>query len=59
MQKFHEYKKDYEPYRALGPLCGVFDSDAEKLNHRLDMYGFDTISAGGVVSGSWSACPKT
>jgi glyceraldehyde-3-phosphate dehydrogenase (ferredoxin) len=46
-----EYKKDYEPYQALGPLCGVFDQrSAEKLNHHADMYGFDAISAGGVVS---------
>ena len=51
-KKFHEnYKKDYEPYQALGPLCGVFDQRAaEKLNHHADMYGFDAISAGGVVS---------
>ncbi len=46
-----EYKKDYEPYQALGPLCGVFDQRAaEKLNHHSDMYGLDAISAGGVVA---------
>ncbi len=46
-----EYKKDYEPYQALGPLSGVFDQRAaEKLNHHSDMYGFDAISAGGVVA---------
>jgi glyceraldehyde-3-phosphate dehydrogenase (ferredoxin) len=45
------YKKDYEPYQALGPLCGVFDQrSAEILNHHADMYGFDAISAGGVIS---------
>jgi glyceraldehyde-3-phosphate dehydrogenase (ferredoxin) len=46
-----EYKKDYEPYQALGPLSGVFDQRAaEKLNHHADMYGFDAISVGGVVA---------
>lgn len=46
-----EFKKDYEPYQAMGPLCGVFDQRAaEKLNHRADMYGFDAISAGGVLA---------
>jgi len=51
-KKMHgEYKKDYEPYQAMGPLCGIFDQRAaEKLNHRADMYGFDAISAGGVLS---------
>lgn len=48
---YGEYKKDYEPYQAMGPLAGVFDQRAaEKLNHHADMYGFDAISAGGVVS---------
>lgn len=46
-----EYKKDYEPYQTMGPLSGIFDQRAaEKLNHRADMYGFDAISAGGVVA---------
>ena len=46
-----EYKKDYEPYQAMGPLAGVFDQRAaEKLTHHADMYGFDAISVGGVVS---------
>jgi glyceraldehyde-3-phosphate dehydrogenase (ferredoxin) len=46
-----EYKKDYEPYQAMGPLAGIFDQRAaEKLNHRADTYGFDAISVGGVVS---------
>lgn len=48
---YGEYKKDYEPYQAMGPLAGIFDQRAaEKLNHHADMYGFDAISAGGVVS---------
>ncbi|MBN2440357.1 MAG: hypothetical protein JXJ04_03400 [Spirochaetales bacterium] len=47
----NEYKKDYEPYQSLGPLCGIFDQRAaEKLNHHSDMYGFDAISIGGVLS---------
>jgi len=46
-----EFKKDYEPYQALGPLCGIFDQRAaEKLNHTADTLGFDAISAGGIIS---------
>ncbi len=45
------YKKDYEPYQTMGPLSGIFDQRAaEKLNHHADMYGFDAISVGGVLS---------
>jgi glyceraldehyde-3-phosphate dehydrogenase (ferredoxin) len=51
-KKMHgEFKKDYEPYQVMGPLSGIFDQRAaEKLNHHSDMYGFDAISAGGVIS---------
>ncbi|MBD3237152.1 MAG: aldehyde ferredoxin oxidoreductase [Candidatus Eisenbacteria bacterium] len=46
-----EFKKDYEPYQALGPLCGVFDQRAaERLTHHADRLGFDAISVGGVVA---------
>jgi glyceraldehyde-3-phosphate dehydrogenase (ferredoxin) len=46
-----EYKKDFEPYEALGPNCGIFDQRAaEKLNHYVDAMGFDAIQAGGLVS---------
>lgn len=46
-----EFKKDYEPYQAMGPLCGIFDQRAaEKLNHHADTLGFDAISVGGVLS---------
>lgn len=46
-----DFKKDYEPYQTMGPLSGIFDQRAaEKLNHQADMYGFDAISVGGVVS---------
>ncbi len=45
------YKKDYEPYQTMGPLCGVFDQRAaEKLAHYADISGFDAISVGGVLS---------
>jgi glyceraldehyde-3-phosphate dehydrogenase (ferredoxin) len=46
-----EHKKDYEPYQTMGPLCGVFDQRAaERLNRHADRYGFDGISAGGVLA---------
>jgi glyceraldehyde-3-phosphate dehydrogenase (ferredoxin) len=46
-----KFKKDYEPYQAMGPLAGVFDQRAaEKLVHHADTYGFDAISIGGIVS---------
>jgi glyceraldehyde-3-phosphate dehydrogenase (ferredoxin) len=46
-----KFKKDFEPYQAMGPLCGIFDQRAaEKLNHHNDMYGFDAISSGGLIS---------
>jgi glyceraldehyde-3-phosphate dehydrogenase (ferredoxin) len=45
------YKKDYEPYQTMGPLCGIFDQrGAEKLNHHCDALGFDAISGGGVLA---------
>lgn len=45
------YKKDYEPYQTMGPLCGVFDQRAaERLVGHADMLGFDSISVGGVLS---------
>jgi len=46
-----KFKKDYEPYQALGPLCGVFDQRAaEELNHFVDSLGLDAIQIGGTVS---------
>jgi len=45
------YKKDYEPYQTMGPLCGVFDHRAaEQLNHHADQLGYDAISVGGTLS---------
>lgn len=51
-KKLHgEFKKDYEPYQTMGPLCGIFDQRAaERLNARADRYGFDAISIGGVLA---------
>ncbi len=44
------YKKDYEPYMALGPQCGVFDQRAaEELNHFIDALGIDAIQMGGTI----------
>jgi glyceraldehyde-3-phosphate dehydrogenase (ferredoxin) len=46
-----EFKKDYEPYQTMGPLCGIFDQRAaEKLNHHCDAMGFDAISGGGLLA---------
>jgi glyceraldehyde-3-phosphate dehydrogenase (ferredoxin) len=45
------YKKDYEPYQTMGPLCGIFDQRAaERLNHHADRLGFDAISVGGILA---------
>lgn len=46
-----EHKKDYEPYAALGPNCGIFDQRAaEKVNKLADTLGVDAIQAGGTVA---------
>jgi glyceraldehyde-3-phosphate dehydrogenase (ferredoxin) len=45
------YKKDYEPYHALGPQIGVFDQRAaEHINHFVDAMGCDAIQMGGTVA---------
>ncbi len=45
------YKKDYEPYHALGPQVGVFDQRAaELLNDYVDAMGFDSIQTGGTLA---------
>ena len=45
------FKKDYEPYQTMGPLCGIFDQRAaEQLNHHADQLGFDAISVGGTLA---------
>lgn len=46
-----EFKKDYEPYEALGPNCGIFDQRAaEKVNKFVDTMGLDSIQTGGNVA---------
>ncbi len=46
-----KYKKDYEPYHALGPQCGVFDQRAaEILNDHADAMGLDAIQVGGTLA---------
>jgi glyceraldehyde-3-phosphate dehydrogenase (ferredoxin) len=46
-----QYKKDYEPYHALGPQVGVFDQRAaEVLNDHADAMGFDAIQLGGTLA---------
>ncbi len=48
---FDIYKKDYEPYHALGPQIGVFDQRAaEMINDYGDSMGFDAIQVGGTVA---------
>jgi glyceraldehyde-3-phosphate dehydrogenase (ferredoxin) len=51
-KKMHgKFKKDYEPYQTMGPLCGIFDQRAaELLNHHADTLGFDAISVGGILA---------
>lgn len=51
-KKLHgRYKKDYEPYHALGPQLGVFDQRAaELLNEHADAMGFDAIQLGGTLA---------
>ncbi len=45
------YKKDYEPYHALGPQIGVFDQRAaELINHHVDALGYDAIQVGGMLA---------
>lgn len=45
------YKKDYEPYQAIGPNCGIVDQRAaEKAVGLCDAMGFDSIQVGGVLS---------
>jgi glyceraldehyde-3-phosphate dehydrogenase (ferredoxin) len=46
-----KYKKDYEPYQALGPQTGIFDQRAaEILNDHVDAMGLDAIQTGGYVA---------
>jgi len=63
---YGKYKKDYEPYQALGPQLGIFDQRAaEQINDHVDAMGFDAIQMGGMLawmfecltSGAFPAAP--
>ena len=48
---YHEHKKDYEPYEAMGPNSGIFDQRAaEKAVKEVEVMGFDAIEFGNVSS---------
>jgi glyceraldehyde-3-phosphate dehydrogenase (ferredoxin) len=48
---YHEHKKDYEPYEALGPNAGIFDQRAaERVVKEVEVLGFDAIEFGNVSS---------
>jgi len=48
---YHEHKKDYEPYEAMGPNSGIFDQRAaEKAVKEVEVMGFDAIEFGNVNS---------
>lgn len=48
---YHEHKKDYEPYEALGPNSGIFDQRAaEKAVKEVEVMGFDAIEFGNMSS---------
>ncbi len=44
-------KRDYEPYEANGPNCGIFDLNfSEKLVEEIDTLGFDAIETGNMIA---------
>jgi aldehyde:ferredoxin oxidoreductase len=46
-----EQRLEYETLFALGPLCGIKDPEAVlEAAHLCDLYGLDTISAGGTLA---------
>ena len=48
---YHEHKKDYEPYEAMGPNSGIFDQRAaEEAVKEVEVMGFDAIEFGNVGS---------
>ncbi len=48
---FGPYRKDFEPYQALGPNLGIFDQRAAELvNEAVDSAGLDAIQTGGLLS---------
>ncbi|HXG52939.1 MAG TPA: aldehyde ferredoxin oxidoreductase family protein [candidate division Zixibacteria bacterium] len=54
-----EQRLEYESLFALGPLCGIEDPQAVLEAARLcDLYGLDTISAGGTVAWAMECAEK-
>jgi aldehyde:ferredoxin oxidoreductase len=54
-----EQRLEYETLFALGPLCGIKDPDAVlQAAHLCDLYGLDTISAGGTLSWAMECSEK-
>lgn len=54
-----EYKKDYEPYQALGPNSGIFDQRAaEAIIKYVDSMGLDSIQTGGTVAWIMELCAE-
>ncbi|HEV8324547.1 MAG TPA: aldehyde ferredoxin oxidoreductase N-terminal domain-containing protein [Myxococcota bacterium] len=51
------YKKDFQPYAALGPNAGIFDQRAaEALADHADALGFDSVDVGGLVAWTLELC---
>jgi aldehyde:ferredoxin oxidoreductase len=54
-----EQRLEYETLFALGPLCGIKDPDCVLQAARLcDLYGIDTISAGGTIAWAMECAEK-
>lgn len=54
-----EQRLEYETLFALGPLCGIKNSDAVLHAARLcDLYGLDTISTGGTIAWAMECTEK-
>ena len=54
-----EQRLEYETLFALGPLCGIDNSDVVLQAARLcDLYGLDTISTGGTIAWAMECCER-
>jgi aldehyde:ferredoxin oxidoreductase len=54
-----EQRLEYETLFALGPLCGIKDPDSVLRAAQLcDLYGIDTISAGGTIAWAMECAEK-
>lgn len=54
-----EQRLEYETLFALGPLCGIKDPEVVlQAAHLCDLYGVDTISAGGTLSWAMECSEK-